>query len=145
MSHSAAALDSVFDAYRSAVYDKNVDAFVRLYADDVRIFDAWAEWSHDGAAAWRPAVEGWFASLGSGRVRVRFDEVHILGGGELLHASAIVTYAAISASGEAIRAMQNRLTWLLRAGPPARIVHEHTSAPIGLGDMKAMLHREQRQ
>ena len=38
--------------------------------------------------------------------------------------------------------MQNRLTWALRvSGHVLRIAHEHTSAPIGFEDQKAILQR----
>ena len=99
--------------------------------------------SHDGAAAWQIAVEGWFASLGSERVKVTFDEVQTSVGRDSAIVSAIVTYAGISDRGEPLRAMQNRLTWGLRTiGHVLRIVHEHTSAPIGFSDSKAILHRD---
>ena len=59
--------------------------------------------------------------------------------------SAIVTYASLSAEGEELRSMQNRITWGLRTtGHVLRIVHEHTSAPVGFEDMKAILHRPPR-
>ena len=38
--------------------------------------------------------------------------------------------------------MQNRISWLLKtSGHVLRIVHEHTSAPIGFEDAKAILER----
>ena len=42
---------------------KDVDAFVGLYADDVRNFDLWSEWSYDGKDALRGMVAEWFGSL----------------------------------------------------------------------------------
>lgn len=137
-------IDAFFERYAMAVHAKDVDALLQLYAEDVRAFDAWGVWSYEGALAWRGAIEGWFSSLGSETVRVTFDDVRMIEEGNLWHASAIVTYAAISPSGEALRALQNRLTWVLRLQPSPRIVHEHTSAPIGVDDMKAMLRREAR-
>jgi len=48
----------------------------------------------------------------------------------------------VSAQGEPLRAMQNRLTWTLRSsGHMLRVVHEHTSAPVGFEDQKAILER----
>jgi hypothetical protein len=39
--------------------------------------------------------------------------------------------------------MQNRLTWALtRREGALKIVHEHTSAPVGFDDLKAILRRE---
>jgi ketosteroid isomerase-like protein len=125
------------------VASKDVEAFMRLYDPGVRVFDAWGVWSYEGAAAWQRAIEGWFTSLGTERVKVRFDEVQTSTSRELAMVSAIVTYAGLSAEGEQLRTMQNRITWVLRAtGHVLRIVHEHTSAPIGFNDSKAILQRE---
>ena len=56
--------------------------------------------------------------------------------------TATVTYAAISANGVQLRAMQNRICWGMRtSGELPEIVHEHTSAPIRFDDMKAILER----
>ena len=129
--------------YRSAALDKNVDAFMRLYDPNVRVFDAWGVWTYEGVEAWRLAVEGWFTSLGTERVKVSFDDVLVWDGKDVSSVSAIVTYAAVAAPGAAPhRTMQNRITWVLRTvGHVPRIVHEHTSAPLGFEDMKAILVR----
>ncbi|MDQ6680775.1 MAG: hypothetical protein M3Y67_07400 [Pseudomonadota bacterium] len=50
--------------------------------------------------------------------------------------------SAMRIRGKPLRAMQNRLTWGLRtSGHVLRIVHEHTSAPLGFEDQKAILHK----
>ena len=132
----------LLDAYETAVHRKDVDAFMRLYAPDVRVFDAWGIWQYQGAEAWRRAVEGWLTSLGSETVKVRFDEVAASIGKDVSSVTAIVTYAGLSAEGEPLREMQNRITWVLRSiGHVPRIIHEHTSAPVGFEDMKAILVR----
>ena len=130
-------------AYETAVFRKDVDAFMRLYDPAVRVFDAWGVWAYDGADAWQRAVEGWFTSLGSERVKVGFDEVRVWTAQGLSSVSAIVTYAGQSADGQPLRAMQNRMSWVLRTvGHVPRIVHEHTSAPLGFDDQKAILQRD---
>ena len=132
----------VLDAYQSAVFAKDTEALMRLYDPGVRVFDAWGVWSYEGAAAWRKAIEAWFASLGAERVKVTFEEVQTVNEADLAVVSAIVTYAGISAEGERLREMQNRLTWCLRrADSGFRIVHEHTSAPISFDESKAILRR----
>ncbi len=133
-------------AYESAVHARDAEALLRLYDPKVRVFDTWGVWFHDGADAWRVAVDGWFASLGTERVKVRFDEVRtrVDGGSASGFAlvTAIVTYAGISAEGATLREMQNRLTWgLATSGHVLRIVHEHTSVPVGFEDAKAILRR----
>ncbi len=129
--------------YQSAAFEKDVDAFMRLYDPNVRVFDAWGVWAYEGVQAWRVAVEGWFTSLGTERVKVNFEDVQAWAGNGVSSVSAIVTYAAVAAQGATPhRMMQNRITWVLRTvGHVPRIVHEHTSAPLGFGDMKAILVR----
>jgi ketosteroid isomerase-like protein len=137
------AVTRVLESYAAAVLARDVEAFMRLYDPGVRVFDAWGVWSYEGAAAWQTAIEGWFTSLGTERVKVTFADVRTSGGRELAMTSAIVTYASVTAQGAPLRAMQNRLTWVLRtSGHQLRIVHEHTSAPIGFDDSKAILQRE---
>ena len=137
------AIARVLSTYTAAVFNKDVEAFMRLYDPAVRVFDTWGVWSYEGAPAWRVAVEGWLTSLGTERVKVSFDEIKISGGPELAIVSAIVTYAGVAAEGTALRAMQNRISWALRtSGHVLRIVHEHSSAPVGFEDMKAVLHRK---
>ena len=131
------------ETYKSAVLAKNADTFMHLYAPDVRVFDAWGVWSYEGAPAWRVAVEGWFASLGAETCRVTFQEVRIVADANLATLSAFVTYAGISAQGAELRAMHNRISWVLKlSGHVLRIVQEHTSAPLGFEDMKAILKRD---
>ena len=132
----------VLESYQAAVHAKDVDAFMRLYDPGVRVFDAWGVWSYEGSDAWQRAVEGWFKSLGDEKVKVTFDAVKTSSGRESAVVSAVVTYAGRSAQGEELRSMQNRLTWALRvSGHVLRIAHEHTSAPIGFEDQKAILQR----
>jgi ketosteroid isomerase-like protein len=142
MSDIEKSIARVLESYKAAVHAKDVDAFMRLYDPGVRVFDAWGVWSYEGSDAWQQAVEGWFKSLGSERVKVTFDAVKTSETRDSAVVSAIVTYAGVSAGGEELRSMQNRLTWALRvSGHVLRIIHEHTSAPIGFEDQKAILQR----
>lgn len=130
------------DTYKSAVLAKNAETFIHLYDPEVRVFDTWGEWSYEGAEAWKIVVEGWFSSLGNESVRVTFEDVKIVGEKGFASMSAIVTYVGITPQGQELRAMQNRISWALKtSGHVLRIVHEHTSAPIGFEDNKAILKR----
>ncbi len=133
----------ILGVYESAVFKKDVESLMRLYDPDVRVFDAWGVWSYEGAEAWQRTVEGWFTSLGTERVKVTFADVQAFTGKDMASVSAIVSYAGVSAEGQPLRAMHNRITWVLRTtGHVPRIVHEHTSAPIGFEDSKAILVRD---
>ena len=142
MSDTEKSIARVLQSYAAAVLAADVEAFMRLYDPRVRVFDAWGVWSYEGSAAWRRAVEGWFGSLGNEKVKVTFDDVQTSPGRESSMVTAVVTYAGVSAEGRELRAMQNRLTWVLRTTDDLRIVHEHTSAPIGFTDSKAILQRQ---
>lgn len=142
MSGIEASVASVIEGYKAAVAARDIDAFMRLYDPAVTIFDAWGVWSYEGAAAWRTPVEAWFASHPAERFTVAFDDVIAVSTPGLASVSAIVTYAVNTAEGEPVHAMQNRLTWVLKAsGGILKIVHEHTSAPVGFEDQKAILQR----
>jgi ketosteroid isomerase-like protein len=143
MNNSENRIMQVLAAYKAAVYERNVDAFLRLYDPEARVFDAWDVWSYEGTAARRSAIEQWFTSLGADCVKVIFDDVQVTVGQDLAVVSAIGTYAAISTDGKELRAMQNRFTWALKLeGAAWKIVHEHTSTPIRSNDTKAIFHRE---
>jgi uncharacterized protein (TIGR02246 family) len=126
-------MKEMLEAYAAAVRAKDVDAFVGLYADDVRTFDLWSVWSYDGKAALREMVAEWFGSLGTDVVAVEFDDVRSDAGNDVAAVSAFTTYRGLSADGEELRSMNNRLTWVLRreADGTWKIAHEHTSAPAG--------------
>ena len=142
MSHAEKEVDRIIGSYEAAVHARDIESFMRLYHPTVRVFDAWGVWLYEGAPAWQVAVEGWFASLGSERVKVTFSELQSTAEHSMAVVTAIVTYAAQSAQGEPLRSMQNRLTWVLReTGHVFRIAHEHTSAPLGFEDHKAILAR----
>jgi uncharacterized protein (TIGR02246 family) len=129
-------MDEMLPAYAAAVRAKDADAFLDLYADDVRSFDLWERWSYDDKDALRAMVAEWFGSLPADEVvEVSFDEVRTQPGEDVAAVSAFTTFAAVSPTGEKLRSMNNRLTWVLRrdAGGAWKIAHEHTSAPAGEG------------
>jgi ketosteroid isomerase-like protein len=135
-------IERVLETYKAAVYAKDLGPLIRLYDPKVRIFDAWGIWSYEGAATWQLAVEAWFTSLGTERVKVSFDEVQSSRSADFAFVSAFVTYAGVSADGTPLRTLQNRLSWVLKmSGHVLRIIHEHSSAPVGFDDMKAILQR----
>lgn len=92
--------------------------------------------------AWRGMIEGWFASLGEERVQVTFDDIrtHVTPDMALVH--AFVTYAGLGATGQRLRAMNNRITLtLIPGGSGWLILHEHSSTPADFETGKVNLHR----
>ena len=132
----------VLDRYRRAVLAKDVEAFVALYDTDVRIFDAWGAWAHEGIDAWRRTVAEWFGSLGAERVEVEFSHVATIVGPDLAAVHAFVRYRAVGSDGSVLRALDNRISMVLRPANGAwKVVHEHTSAPIDLRKTAPILQR----
>src|SRR4051812_37898593 len=79
----------LLDAYKAAVWDRNVDDFLNLYEPEARVFDTWAVWCYDGVAGRRAAIGHWFGSLGNERVRVAFADLQVRGDATLVMASAV--------------------------------------------------------
>ena len=135
-------LNSLFDTYKSSVVNKDVDALMAIYGHDFVAFDLWGAWRHVGDGPWREVNQKWLGSLGSGTVEIEFDDINIIPGDDVAAAHATVTYRGLSDRGEVLRSMQNRLTWIAkRTNGIWKIVHQHTSAPIEPGTMKAKFHR----
>jgi uncharacterized protein (TIGR02246 family) len=125
-----AEIEQLLEAYRTAVRAKDVDAFVAIYDDDVRIFDTW-QWTYEGIEAWRAMATEWFGSVGDDQIVVEHADVEIVAGDGIAVVSGYTRFAGVSAEGEQLRAMDNRLTWALRKNEAGawKVVHEHTSAP----------------
>ncbi|MBO9662255.1 nuclear transport factor 2 family protein [Dokdonella sp.] len=129
-------------AYAAAARAKDIEAFLALYDEEVVLFDLWGSWSLRGIETWRTAVTDWFGSLGDQLLVVTADDVESRVDGDLAVGHAILTYAAFSADGRALRSLDNRITMVLkRCGDAWRIVHEHTSAPVDHATSKAVLKR----
>jgi len=129
-------------AYKDAVFTRDVDAFIALYDQDVRVFDMWGTWEYNGADAWRGVISQWFATLGTERVAVDTDDVQIIVAQDVAILHTFVAYKAMSAEGGELRSMHNRMTWGLRQKSGFwKIVHEHTSAPVDFATAKVILQR----
>jgi uncharacterized protein (TIGR02246 family) len=137
------AIKQVLDGYASAVRAKDVESFVSLYTEDVRVFDMWERWAYEGLSAWRNMAEEWFGSLGDEQVAVEFEEVQTVVGEDMAITDTFVTYKGLAADGTELRAMSNRLTWALQktADDGWKVVHQHSSAPAAFETGKVQLQR----
>jgi len=142
-SEGEGAVRKILDAYRAAVYAKDVDAFMAIYDEDVVVFDMWGPgWMHQGAASWRGMVEGWFGGLNDERVVVDVENVLVRETAEMGFVSAFVKYSAVSSDGKVLRWLQNRLTCVLEVkGGVWKITHQHTSSPVDHATLKVSLKR----
>jgi len=136
-------IEAILDRYRTAVYTKDVDAFIGLYDEKARVFDLWGRWLYSGSAEWRKPAEEWFGSLGTERSSPEFHDVQIEIGDGVAAVHAFITYKGLSADGKELRSMDNRITWVLRKNREGewKVVHEHTSAPADFDTGKVTLQR----
>ncbi|WP_262177306.1 hypothetical protein [Saccharococcus sp. Marseille-Q5394] len=44
-------VQDVLENYRSAVYEKDVEKFLSLYASEVHIYDCWGKWESKGISS----------------------------------------------------------------------------------------------
>ena len=142
MSQTSDPVHQALARYSAAAYEKDVDAFVALYSADLHVFDMWNSWELRGIDAWRAMAAGWFSSLGDERVVVKASDVVATVNGELAMGHATLTYTAISADGQELRSLDNRITLAMRrVGNAWKIFHEHTSGPIDHKTMKGVIKR----
>ena len=136
-------IEAILDRYRTAVYTKDVDAFIGLYDEDTRVFDLWGRWLYRGNVEWRKPAEEWFGSLGTDRSSPEFHDVQFEIGDTVASVHAFITYKGLSADGKELRSMDNRITWVLRKNRDSawKIIHEHTSAPADFETGKVKLRR----
>jgi len=136
------AIESLFETYKKSVFQKDVETFVSIFDEKVRVFDMWQRWSYDGLSDWREMVENWFGSLGENKDIVEFDDIQIQSTDEMAFASAFVKFTAVSEKGEELRYLENRLTWVIQKRENSwNIIHQHTSGPIDFQTMKVILQR----
>ncbi|MFB7140458.1 YybH family protein [Gottfriedia sp. NPDC056225] len=135
-------VQEVLENYRTAVYEKDVEKFLSLYAPEVHIFDAWENWECNGISSWKENVVGWFNGLREDGVllNVAFNDLVIEENSNLAFVHCAVTFAAHQEeSGEKLRQITNRFTYgLKKVNETWAIVHEHSSLPIDIGTGKGI-------
>jgi ketosteroid isomerase-like protein len=141
----ATATQQFLEGYKAAVYQQDLEAFCRLYAADVSVFDAWGgPWFSEGLASLRASTEQWFTSLGDERVLVSESEVHSSAAESLAVAHGIWRFAAVSREGKELRWLENRFSDSLRLESGGwKVFHQHTSSPAEFGSGKVQLRRPQ--
>ena len=130
----------IVEKYKQAVWEKDAEALIGLYAEDARVFDLWERWAYGSRAEWGKAVGEWFNSLDDNRILVEFKDPVFTESASLACFHAFVSYASLDSQGKETRRMTNRISWVfeLRGGSWV-ILHEHTSAPAGFETMKISL------
>lgn len=132
-------LGSLFDIYKDAISKKDASLFSSIFDDNVHVFDLW-QWTYEGLRAWHQMAEGWFEWLGKENCVVEFSDIQTRKAGDMGYASAAVKYTGISGTGEELRTLMNRMTWVaVRKNGAWKIIHQHTSGPADRDTLKVVL------
>ena len=135
----------LLEAYATAVLHKDAAAYTSIFDENILVFDMWQEWRYDGITAWREVAKDWFDALGADKDVVTFSDIEITEKGELALITAIAKFTATSEQGEALRYLENRLTWVaVKKGLTWKIIHQHTSSPIDFNTMQVVLKRDKK-
>jgi len=117
--------------YAAAVLERDLARFLDLYAQDVQVFDSWDRWHYAGREDWGGMTAAWFDGIREVRVRVTATEVTTWCDTQVAGGVATLAFTALDAGGEALRAIENRLTVLMRREQDRwRVVHQHSSVPV---------------
>jgi ketosteroid isomerase-like protein len=144
MSETGKEVIGVLEAYKEAVFRKDIRAYVALYAEEAQVFDMWGPpWIYKDKDTWLEAARSWFDGLGDERVLVEMENIQIEQASEMAFVSAFIKYTAVSSEGKTLRWLENRLSCVLvPINGGWRIIHQHTSAPIDHTCLKAYLRRD---
>jgi len=124
-------LQDFFTIYKQSAWDKDIESMIRLYDDNVVIYDMWINGYQTGLTEWSGVIKDWLGSLGEEKVKVTFEMIEIHESGDIGFGSALITYQAISADNTILRSMKNRLTIGFHKEKDIwKAIHQHTSAPI---------------
>ena len=135
-------IEDLLLTYKTAVFEKDVETYASIFDDHVVVFDMWEKWSCQGLEDWCQMAKEWFSSLGAVKDCVDFEMVNIEASESLAMVTAFMKFTAVSDKGEALRYLQNRLTWVIRKQKNGwKIIHQHTSSPIDFSTMKVILHK----
>ena len=131
------------NAYAKTIRNLDVEGYVALYDESVRIFDLWDDWSATGLGICRKTAEEWFASLGQEHVVVTFSEIEIHESADLALINGFVRFAAHSADGKQLRFLDERMSVVLKKNSSGQwlVIHQHTSQPVDSQGMKVKMIR----
>lgn len=133
-------IEDFFKKYAEAAWKKDPGSMIDLYSTEAIIFDMWEKGVERDHESWAGSINDWLGSLGDERVKVDFDKVAISSSENVAFASALVSYQALDSDNKVIRGMTNRMTVCFKKiGGNWKVTHQHTSAPIGSHDLKAIL------
>ena len=136
MTHVFSKVQDVLETYKTAVYEKDAEKFLSMYAPEMHIYDCWGKWEVKDLFSWKKNVAEWFNGLNEDGVllKVDFRDLVVEEDSNLTIVYCTVTFTAHKEeAGEQLRQMTNRFTYgLKKVNESWFIAHEHSSLPINI-------------
>src|SRR5262249_38725841 len=133
-----AGIRSWLDQFTKVFTDKNVDAIMALYADDVVAYDVVTPLQYIGKEAYRKDYES-FLSQYEGNLHVEVRDLHVGTTGDFGYATGLELIAGTLKNGQKSDVWL-RFTWLFRKVNGKWLdFHDHVSVPADMESGKAML------
>lgn len=133
-------IEDFFKEYKTAAWEKDSAAMIRLYDTSLVQFDMWDKGYCTNPRDWTAEIENWLGSLGEERVQADFEMVRIHRSDSIGFASALIQFQAISPDGRVVRGMKNRITLgFVKQTNGWKVVHQHISAPVSSDTLLAIL------
>lgn len=126
-------VQDVLDQYKLSVYNQDINLFMDLYDDSVRIFDSWNTWEIKSKSEWRIVIENWFNGLkrDGSTLRVSFEDPHVHQDDSIAFIHVSIRFSEFNSHNIEFRHLTNRFTFgLQKLNNSWKIVHEHSSLPI---------------
>jgi len=144
MKQSFSTVQEVLENYKTSIFERDVEKFLRSYSENINLYDCWNKWECNGLWDWRKSVESWFQELSDEGVylKVTFSDMTIEEGESVAFAKCAITfYAYAQSSSVKLRQITNRFTFgFCKVDESWQIVHEHSSLPIDSATGKGMFH-----
>jgi uncharacterized protein (TIGR02246 family) len=125
------------DQWTKALYAKNLDALMALYAPDTITFDLMPPSQVDGADRYRKNFERWFASI-SGPIDYELHNLRITASDEVAFCHSVNHVTATRASGEKADYWVRVTVGFEKRNGQWLVIHDHISMPIEMETMKAV-------
>jgi ketosteroid isomerase-like protein len=116
------------ESWAEAIRNRDFDALMGHYADDVVVFDVPPPLSKQGKEIYRKSFENWLAGF-EGHIKVEFKDTDITAGESIAFLHTLTRVSDVAESGTWVRVTVGfrkiEGKWL--------VTHEHVSVPIDIG------------
>ena len=123
--------------WTQALYARDIDALMSLYATDTITFDLMPPSQVQGAARYRQNFERWFAAM-SGPIAYEMHDLRITMSAEVAFCHSVSHIKATRANGEPANYWVRVTVGFQKRNGQWMMIHDHVSMPFDMQTMKAV-------